>query len=119
MNFQIRRIQGNEDWDFFFKLSYETLKVLRKFMYDPLVKDNPDASDEEIAKLHRKETEEFFDFSKPDARVFIAENDDRVRCGYLWMGIRNSKDVWDTESPQWIYDIVVDPKFQGSGLGKK
>jgi ribosomal protein S18 acetylase RimI-like enzyme len=27
--------------------------------------------------------------------------------------------VWDTEKPQWIYDIVVDPAFRGYGLGRK
>ncbi|MHA1137620.1 MAG: GNAT family N-acetyltransferase [Candidatus Thorarchaeota archaeon] len=113
------KAENDEDWDFFFKLGYETAKVLRKFMYDPLVEKNPDASDEEIAKLYRKETEEYFDFSKQDARVFIAKTDDGVPCGYLWIGGRNSKDVWDTENPQWIYDIVVDPAFRGHGLGRK
>ena len=119
MKFQIRRAETDEDWDFFFKLGFEMLKVLRKFMYNPLVEKNPDASDEEIAKLHRKETEEYFDFEHPDARVFIARNEEDVPCGYLWMGMRNSKDVWDTEGPQWIYDIVVDPTFRGHGLGRK
>ena len=119
MKFQIRRADTDEDWDFFFKLGFEMLKVLRKFIYDPLVKNNPDASDEEIAKLHRKETEEYFDFGHPDARVFIAETEEGVPCGYLWMGMRNSKDVWDVEIPQWIYDIVADPAFRGHGLGRK
>ncbi|MGY5872620.1 MAG: GNAT family N-acetyltransferase [Candidatus Thorarchaeota archaeon] len=119
MNFRILRAQGDEDWDFFFKLGFEMLKVLRKFMYDSLVEKNPDASDEELANLHRKETEEYFDFSKPDARVFIAKTDDGVPCGYLWIGGKNSKDVWDTENPQWIYDIVVAPTFRGHGLGRK
>ena len=119
MKFQIRRAENDEDWNFFFKLGFEMLKVLRRFMYDPLVEKNPDASEEELLKIHRKETEEYFDFSKPDARVFIAKTDDGVPCGYLWMGGRNSKDVWDTENPQWIYDIVVDPAFRGHGLGRK
>jgi ribosomal-protein-alanine N-acetyltransferase len=119
MKFQIRQANTDDDWDFFFKLSYETLKVLRKFIYDKLVEDNPDASDEELAKANRKETEEYFDFKQPDARVFIAESDEGARCGYLWMGMRNSRDAWDIERPQWIYDIVVDPKFRGHGLGSK
>ena len=119
MKFQIRRAENDDDWDFFFKLSFEMLKELRRFIYDPMVEKNPDASDEELANLHRKETEEYFDFTKPDARVFIAKTDDSVPCGYLWMGGRNSKDVWDTENPQWIYDIVVDPTFRGHGLGRK
>lgn len=119
MKFQIQRAETDEDWDFFFKLGFEMLKVLRRFMYDPLVEKNPDASEKELLNFHRKETEEYFDFSKPDARVFIAKTDDDVPCGYLWMGGRNSKDVWDTENPQWIYDIVVDPAFRGHGLGNK
>jgi len=119
MKFKIRKADTGADWDFFFKLGFETAKVLRKFVLDPFMKDNPDASDEEIARLYRKETEEYFDFSKPDARVFIAKTDNGIPCGYLWMGGRNSKDVWDTESPQWIYDIVVDPAFRGHGLGRK
>ncbi|TFG32445.1 GNAT family N-acetyltransferase [Candidatus Thorarchaeota archaeon] len=116
--FQIRRFENDDDWDFFFKLGYETAKVLRKFVLDPFVKDNPDASDEEIASLFRKETEEYFDFELPDARVFIAETEEKERFGYLWMGMRNSKDAWDTENQQWIYDIVVDPKFYGNGIGR-
>lgn len=119
MDFQIHKAQSDDDWDFFFKLGFATLKVLRKFMYDPMVKNNPDASDEDLAKLYRKETEEYFDFSQPDARVFIAETEDGIPCGYLWMGLRNSKDAWDTETPQWIYDVVVDPSFRGHGLGRK
>jgi GNAT superfamily N-acetyltransferase len=119
MKFQIRRVENSDDWDFFFKLGYETAKVLRKFVLDPFVKDNPDASDDEIFKLYRKETEDYFDFEHPDARVFIAENEESERCGYLWMGMRNSKDAWDTEIQQWIYDIVVDSNFRGHGLGMK
>jgi ribosomal protein S18 acetylase RimI-like enzyme/N-acetylglutamate synthase-like GNAT family acetyltransferase len=118
MDFQIRRAQDDEDWDFFFKLGYETAKVLRQFVLDPFVKDNPKASDDEIARLYREETEDYFDFEHPEARVFIAENEENKRCGYLWMGMRNSKDAWDVEIQQWIYDIVVDPKFYGNGIGR-
>jgi ribosomal protein S18 acetylase RimI-like enzyme len=117
MDFHIRKAETDADWDFFFKLGLETEKIIIKFVLDPFVKDNPDASDDEIARLYRKETEEYFDFEQPDARVFIAESDEGVLCGYLWMGMRNSKDVWDTENPQWIYDIVVDPAYRGYGLG--
>ncbi|MFW9842991.1 MAG: GNAT family N-acetyltransferase [Candidatus Thorarchaeota archaeon] len=118
MKFQIRKAETDADWDFFFKLGFETAKVLRKFVLDPFVKDNPEASDEEIFSLYRKETEDYFDFEHPEARVFIAETGENKLCGYLWMGMRNSKDVWDIENPQWIYDIVVDPTFRGHGLGK-
>jgi ribosomal protein S18 acetylase RimI-like enzyme len=99
-------------------LGYETAKVLRKFVLDPFVKDNPDASDEKIFKLYRKETEDYFDFEHSEARLFIAETEENERCGYLWMGMRNSKDAWDAEIQQWIYDIVVDPKFYGNGIGR-
>ena len=119
MKFQIKRAEDNEDWDFFYKLGFEMLKTLRRFIYDPMVANNPNASEEELLKIHRKETEEYFDFSKPDSRVFIAKTDGGVRCGYLWMGGRNSRDAWDAENPQWIYDIVVDPTFRGHGLGRK
>ena len=119
MKFNIRQAETDDDWDFFFKLSYETLKVLRRFIYDKLVEDNPNASDEELAKANRKETEEYFDFKDPDSRVFIAETEEGTPCGYLWMGMRNSRDAWDIEKPQWIYDIVVDPDYRGHGLGSK
>ena len=119
MEFQIKWAENDEDWDFFYKLGFEMLKTLRRFIYDPMVEKNPDASEEELLEIHRKETEGYFDFTKSDARVFIAKNDDGVRCGYLWIGGRNSKDAWDTEDPQWVYDIVVDPTFRGHGLGIK
>ena len=118
MQFTIRRAECEEDWDFFYRLGFETLKTLRKTFYDQLVKDNPGKSESELLVAHRKETEDYFDFDDSKARVFIAKNDDDIRCGYLWMGERNSEDYWDLQRPQWIYDIVVDPKFRGNGLGK-
>jgi ribosomal protein S18 acetylase RimI-like enzyme len=121
MEFHVRELQDDNDWDFFFDLSFKTMKAIRQFVLDDLLKNNPDVDaddDATILKLHRKETEEYFDFEDPKARVFIAERNDKVRCGYLWMGSRNSKDDWDAEIQQWIYDIVVDPKFYGNGIGK-
>jgi len=118
MNFKIAQAENEEDWDFFFDLSFETLKILRKSWYDKLVSDNPNGLEEELLAAHRKEMEEFSDFKDPKTRVFIATSDGGQRCGYLWMGERNSEDAWDFQKPQWIYDIVVDPKFQGNGLGK-
>lgn len=41
---------------------------------------------------------DYFDFSNPKSKVFIAELDNGVRCGYLWMGTRNSRDAWDVEN---------------------
>jgi len=119
MRFEIQRAENDEDWDFFYKLGFEMLKTLRRFIYDPIVEKNPDASEEELLDIHRKETEDYFDFSRSDVRVFIAKTDDGVRCGYLWMGGRNSKDAWDSEDSQWVYDIVVDPAFRGHGVGIK
>jgi ribosomal protein S18 acetylase RimI-like enzyme len=113
------RAENDEDWDFFYKLGFEMLKSLRRFIYDPMVENNPDASEEELLEIHRKETEDYFDFSRLDSRVFVAKTDDGVRCGYLWIGGRNSRDAWDAEDPQWVYDIVVDPAFRGHGLGVK
>jgi len=111
-------VAKKEDLDFFFSLSYETLKALRKNIYDKLVEENCGKSDDEIRKLHREEMEEHFDFDSPTSRVFIVKREDGIRCGYLWMGLRNSEDPWDIQRPQWIYDIVVAPEFQGHGLGK-
>ena len=105
--------------DFFFKLGFETLKTLRESYYNRLVEDNPGKSEDELFLAYRKENEEYCDFNNPETRVFIAEDKDGVRCGYLWMGKRNSRDPWDLQIPQWIYDIVVVPDSQGQGLGKK
>jgi ribosomal protein S18 acetylase RimI-like enzyme len=120
MNFVVREAQKNGDMDFFFKLGFDTMMITkrRREAYNKLIKDNPDASDDKLFELYRKEAEDYFDFSDPSARVFIVERDDGKYCGYLWMGIRSSEDIWDLEKPQWIYDIVVDPKFRGNGLGK-
>ena len=117
MSFKVRESQSEEDMDFFFKLGFETLKTNRKSIYDKLVVDNTGKSDDELYEIFRKENEEYFDFSAPNARVFIAEHDDGRRCGYLWMGMRNSEDPWDMQTPLWIYDIVVTPEFRGYGLG--
>jgi GNAT superfamily N-acetyltransferase len=87
-------------------------------MFDKFVEDHPGKSDEELKKLSRKELEDYFDFNDSTSRVFIVKKDDGTRCGYLWMGLRNSEDPWDIQRPQWIYDIVVAPEFYGNGLGK-
>ena len=119
MNFHVRESQSEEDMDFFFRLGFETLKTHRKSIYDKLVEDNPGKSDDEMLEIYRKENEEYFDFNAATARVFIVERDDEKRCGYLWMGMRNSEDPWDIQTPLWIYDIVVAPGFRGHGLGKQ
>jgi ribosomal protein S18 acetylase RimI-like enzyme len=120
MNYVARRAQSEEDMDFFFKLSFDTMLATesRRNFYDEMIKDNPDASNDDIFKLHRKEVEEYFDFSDSSARVFIVKTNNGEYCGYLWMGLRKSEDAWDLERPQWIYDVVVDSRFQGNGLGK-
>lgn len=117
MNFYVN-VADTEDMDFFFSMSFETLKTLRKAIYDKLVEDNPGKSDDEMLGIHREEVEDYFDFDDSASRVFIVKREDGVRCGYLWMGLRNSEDPWDIQRPQWIYDIVVAPEFQGNGLGK-
>jgi len=97
------------------------MKVMRQFILDEILQNNPDVDaddDATLLDLHRKETNDYFDFSDSKAKVFIAEQEGGERCGYLWMGNRNSRDAWDTENEQWIYDIVVDPKFYGNGIGK-
>ena len=120
MEFSIRQAETDADWDFFFSLSFETLKSIanRRPMYNQLLETNPGKSDTELLEASRKELEEYTDFSDPKSRVFIAISDTGEYSGYLWMGERNSMDHWDFQKPQWIYDIVVSPKFRGNGLGK-
>ena len=121
MKLYVRELQDDDDWDFFFDLSFKTMKAMRQFVLDELLRNNPDVNpndDVTLLELHRKETNDYFDFSDFNARVFIAEQDGGIRCGYLWMGNRHSKDAWDTENEQWIYDIVVDPKFYRNGIGR-
>ena len=120
MKGNIRKAETHADWDFFFGLSFETLKAManRKSMYDQLVEANPGKSDAELMTANREELENYTDFSDPKTRVFIAENDVGEYSGYLWMGERNSVDYWDFQRPQWIYDIVVHLKFRGQGFGK-
>jgi ribosomal protein S18 acetylase RimI-like enzyme len=119
MEFKARELQDDDDWDFFFNLSFKTMKTMRQFAMDELLQNNPDVDDDtRLLELHRKEVNDFFDFSDPKTRVFISERSDGVLCGYLWMGSRNSRDAWDAEIQQWIYDIVVDPEFYGNGIGR-
>ena len=118
MTVTIQEKTSEEDMDFFFKLGFWALKTLRKDMYDEIMRDRPDASEAEAFEIHKKETTEYMDFTNSDVKVFIASLDGE-RCGYIWIAPRNSKDGWDLEKPQWIYDIVVDPKYQGNGIGRR
>ncbi len=114
---EIREKLNQDDMDFFLRLSFWALKTLRKSIFEQIMKDHPDATEEEAFEVHVKETTEYMDFSDPDVKVYIAFIDGE-RCGYLWMATRDSMDAWDCERPQWIYDIVVEPRFQGRGIGK-
>ncbi|MHA1636702.1 MAG: GNAT family N-acetyltransferase [Candidatus Thorarchaeota archaeon] len=113
----IRTAKSEEDMDKFFRLSFDTAKTTEGRWFDQLTKNNPDKSEEELRPIHRKEMEDYCDFGASDVRVFIAENDGDF-AGYIWIGLRNSEDFCDFQQPMWIYDIVVDPKFRGNGLGK-
>ena len=114
----IQEKTDDEDMEFFLRLGFWALKTLRKEMYEEIMRDRPNASEDEAFEIHKKETTDYMDFTSPDVKVFIAFLDGE-RCGYIWMAPRNSKDGWDLERPQWIYDIVVDPKFQGKGIGRQ
>lgn len=114
---EIHEKSSDEDMSFFLRLSYWALKTLRKPTFEQIMKDHPDATDEEANEICAKETTEYMDFTDPKVKVFIASIDGE-RCGYLWIAPRNSEDSWDLERPQWIYDIVVDPSFQGRGIGR-
>ena len=55
-----------------FRLSYENVKLNNDILYANLVKEHPDSSDEDIFQLFKKDTEEYFDFSRDDCKIFIA-----------------------------------------------
>ena len=67
MKFSIQQAKTDTDWDFFFALSFETLKTManRRSMYDQLVEANPGMSDAELLAANRKEMGEYTDFSDP------------------------------------------------------
>lgn len=46
--------------------------------------------------------------------VDIDDNDAGVRVGYLWVGRDNS----DDERSWWVWDIVIEPEFRGTGFGR-
>jgi len=73
LNFVARKVESSEDMHLFFKLSFDTMIATenRRKFYDEMIGNNPDASEDEIFKLHRKEGEEYFDFTNSSARVFI------------------------------------------------
>ena len=114
---EIHEKRDQDDMDFFLRLGFWALKTLRKPIFEQIMGDHPDATDEEAFGVHVKEITEYMDFSDPKVKVYVAFTGGE-RCGYLWMAPRNSKDSWDCEHPQWIYDIVVDPRFQGRGIGR-
>ena len=115
---EIHEKSNDEDMSFFLRLGFWALKTLRRPNFEQIMKDHPDATDEEAYEICAKETTEYMDFTDSRVKVFIASINGE-RCGYLWIATRNSKDAWDCEKPQWIYDIVVDPRFQGRGIGKE
>jgi ribosomal protein S18 acetylase RimI-like enzyme len=116
LTLEIYEKSDDEDMSFFLRLGFWALKTLRRSNFEQIMRDHPDATDEEAYEVCAKETTEYMDFADPKVKVFIAFSNGE-RCGYLWIATRNSKDAWDCEQPQWIYDIVVDSAFQGRGIG--
>ncbi|TFG31816.1 GNAT family N-acetyltransferase [Candidatus Thorarchaeota archaeon] len=119
MNFTIREKITEQDMENFFRSCLETAKNTNDFHYTSLKERHFEKSEEEIFELFKEEIVESFDFDRPDCKIFMLDSEQGEFAGYIWMGIRDSEDVWDFEKPLWIYDISVQPEFRRGGLGVK
>ena len=118
MDFNIRRNQSQDDIDFLCSMSFQTAKHARDIHYTSLKEKHPDKSEDEIFELFRDELMESYDFSRDDCRIYIVDDENGVRIGYVWVAIRDSEDSWDLDRPLWIYDISVLPEYRRRGLAK-
>jgi GNAT superfamily N-acetyltransferase len=112
MSFTIRKANFEDDFENYYRLCFPLFK--EKFY------SNSDEAEEELFKKHRDELKEI-DFDDESHCLFVAHNKDDEFSGAVWVGMREQGDIWDApkELPAWIYDLEVDPKFRGQGLGKQ
>lgn len=119
MDFIIRKNQSNEDIEFLCEGCFQTAKNTQAIQYTALKEQHPDKTEHELFSLFKDEILESFDFSRDDCRVYILENDEGTKVGYIWVAIRDSEDPWDLDRPLWIYDISVLPEYRRRGLAKR
>ena len=112
MPFTIRKAVSEEDFESYYRICFPLFK--EKFY------SNSDKSDDELFKDHRDELSKI-NFNNESNCLFVAHTENNTFSGAIWVGIREMGDYWDlpTELPAWIYDIEVNPKFRGQGLGKQ
>jgi ribosomal protein S18 acetylase RimI-like enzyme len=118
MPFTIRESQTDEDMEFMYRSCFDTAKSTDAIQYTGIKQRHPEANEDTAFQLFRQEIIEYFDFSRDDCRIIIAEDEKKEYAGYIWVALRDSEDPWDLERPVWIFDINVQPKFRRQGLGR-
>jgi ribosomal protein S18 acetylase RimI-like enzyme len=65
-----------------------------------------------------KHMEELFKnlFAREAHRIFVAENEDHVFLGYVWVG--EGSNMMTGKRHGFIYDIFVEKEFRGKGIGR-
>ncbi len=72
----------------------------------------------EQRQAHRAELLKFL-AGKQKTGVFFAVDEDDHPLGYVWVSERGYLDPWDAQpEPAWVYDLRVDARQRGQGLGQ-
>ena len=108
--FTIREKNSSEDMAFFSELDYESFKTT--------LKDQNISEDQKRAKYKNFLESDPLDPEGDGHVILILENEDRKRCGLIWIYNRNP--FWKfTAQHAWIFNLHVIKEFRGQGLAHK
>ena len=106
--FRIRVKETEEDMAFFNRLEYESFKTTLKGVSEEAVR----------AIWIEFKKSDTLDPEGPDHQIFIAEDEEGVLAGLIWLAKREPFYVFK-ERLVWIYNIHVIPEFRRRGLARR
>jgi ribosomal protein S18 acetylase RimI-like enzyme len=108
MKFLIREWNSEKDYDSFTKLSFETLVSIKGIP--------PGTSREEFYDWAKEWVDDFIGQLELN-KIFIAENENEIYAGHIWLSLEEELLPWEYEKYFWIQNITVTNRFRNQGLG--
>ena len=110
MSFIIREYVKEKDFENFAKLSFETLESIKG--------TPPGMSYQEFFEWAKDWVADYIKELELN-KIFVAENDDGIYLGHVWLSLEDERKPWEFEGYFWIQNITIDSKFRNQGIGTK